>query len=150
MERAADIDILKALNARFIHNFITNDVASHDAMLHPRFLYINAAGRRIERAPYLVDWATGFDPDAIPYWDTRDERIDIFGDMALVRAANRYVSVEGGTESIGMAAYTDVYVREGGKWLCAQAQITDVAQADWPGDETVLNVYLRGVRQVRN
>ncbi len=27
-------DTLRALNARFIHNFITNDVPSHDAILH--------------------------------------------------------------------------------------------------------------------
>ena len=26
---------LHALNARFIHNYVTNDVASHDAILHP-------------------------------------------------------------------------------------------------------------------
>jgi hypothetical protein len=31
---------LRALNARFIHNFVTNDVASHDAILHPRFINI--------------------------------------------------------------------------------------------------------------
>ena len=31
---------LRALNARFIHNFITNDVPSHDAMLHKDFICI--------------------------------------------------------------------------------------------------------------
>ena len=29
---------LRALNACFIHNFVTNDVASHDAILHPGFI----------------------------------------------------------------------------------------------------------------
>jgi Domain of unknown function (DUF4440) len=147
MDRSSDVDILKALNARFIHNFITNDVASHDAMLHPRFLYINAAGRRIERAPYLVNWATGFDPEVIPYWDTRDERIDVIGDMALVRAVNKYVEISSGAEAAGMAAYTDVYVRAGGTWLCAQAQITGVARENWPSDATIVSVYLKGVKQ---
>jgi len=28
---------LRGLNARFIHNFVTNDVPSHDAILHPGF-----------------------------------------------------------------------------------------------------------------
>ena len=37
---------LRALNARFIHNFVTNDVASHDAILHPRFINIWPTGQR--------------------------------------------------------------------------------------------------------
>ena len=37
---------LRALNARFIHNFVTNDVASHDAILHPRFISIWPTGQR--------------------------------------------------------------------------------------------------------
>lgn len=32
------------------HNFITNDVASHAAITHPRFLYIVTSGARVERA----------------------------------------------------------------------------------------------------
>jgi hypothetical protein len=31
-------DELRALNARFIDNFITNDVPSHDAILHEGFI----------------------------------------------------------------------------------------------------------------
>jgi hypothetical protein len=34
------MDELRALNARFIHNFVTNDVVSHDAILHPGFINI--------------------------------------------------------------------------------------------------------------
>jgi Domain of unknown function (DUF4440) len=143
-DQAADLAALTTLNARFIHNFITNDVAAHDAILHPRFLYVNSAGKRIERAPYLLAWANGFDPDVIPYWDTRDERIDIFGDAALVRATNRYVEIKDGRETIGRAAYTDAYVREGGVWLCIQAQITAVTPANWPDDATIVSVYRNG------
>jgi ketosteroid isomerase-like protein len=142
-----DVAELKALNARFIRNFITNDVAGHDAVLHPRFLYIGSAGQRVAREPYLVNWATGFDPDTLPYWDTRDERIDVFGDTALVRATNRFVEVNDGRQITGMVAYTDIYRREGGRWLCIQAQITPVAPEHWPGDETIVSFYLRGVKQ---
>ncbi len=31
---------LRALDARFIHNFITNDVPSHDTILHEGFICI--------------------------------------------------------------------------------------------------------------
>ena len=37
-------DALRALNARFIHNFITNDVPSHDAILHGDFICITPMG----------------------------------------------------------------------------------------------------------
>ena len=59
----SELEILRALNARFIHNFVTNDVASHDAILHPRFVCIGSNGARRERAPYLRAWAHGFDAD---------------------------------------------------------------------------------------
>jgi len=45
-QSAGTMDQLRALNARFIHNFVTNDVASHDAILHPRFINIWPTGQR--------------------------------------------------------------------------------------------------------
>lgn len=144
---ARALEDLKALNALFIENFVRNDVASHDAILHPRFLYINGSGARVDRATYLRNWATGFDPQAIPYWDVRDELITVIGDVALVRATNRMVLVEQGRETTMMAAYTDVYLHENGRWLCIQAQITPVAPGCEPGDETIISIYLKGLRQ---
>lgn len=138
---------LRALNARFIHNYVTNDVPSHDAILHAGFVCLNSAGGKVGRAAYLKRWATGFDADRIPYWDYRDETIDVFGDTALVRSVNRHVTVENGRETVGMTAYTDTYVREGGTWKCVQAQLTPVAPANWPPDSTIVRRYLRGVLQ---
>jgi hypothetical protein len=145
-----DLNELRALNACFIHNFVTNDVASHDAITHQRFLYISPSGARVGRAEYLRRWATGFDPDVIVYWDVRDESIDIFGDYALVRATNKYVERSSDQEVTGMTAYTDTYIREGGRWLCVQAQLTNVAPQHYPGDETIVNRYIKGVLQVRD
>jgi hypothetical protein len=142
-----DLNELRALNARFIHNFITNDVASHAAITHERFLYIATSGARVERAEYLRAWATGFDPNVIVYWDVRDERIDIFGAFALVRATNKHIRRSGGQEVTGMTAYTDTYVREGERWLCVQAQLTAVVPEHYPGDDTIVSRYIRGVLQ---
>jgi hypothetical protein len=139
---------LRALNAQFIENFIRNDVTAHDALLHPDFLYIRGNGARIGRKAYLEGWATGFDPEMIIYWDTRDELITLIGPVALVRATNRYVERVGGVEVSGMAAYTDIYLREEGVWRCIQAQITPVAAGCEPPDETIISVYLKGVRQL--
>jgi hypothetical protein len=140
---------LRALNARFIHNFITNDVAAHDAITHARFVYISTSGARVERAQYLHEWATGCDPEVLIYWDVRDERIAVYGDFALVRATNKHIHRSGDQEVMGMTAYTDAYAREAGNWLCIQAQLTNVAPANYPSDDTIVSVYLNGILQAR-
>lgn len=138
---------LRALNARFIHNFITNDVPGHHAILHEDFICISPAGLRVSRTDYLDEWAHGFDPARIPYFDYRDEKIDVFGDTALLRSTNRSVRVRDGVETTGMTMYTDVYVRRDGVWKCIQAQITTVQPAHYPPDETIVKKYVRGVAQ---
>jgi len=135
---------LRALNARFIHNFVTNDVPSHDAILHEDFICINPGGRRVSRADYLKAWATGFDAERIPYYDYRDEVIDVFGTTALIRSTNKRVSMKDGVETVAMTMYTDIYVQEDGAWKCIQAQITPVAPANYPPDETIVKKYVKG------
>ena len=144
---AQDLAALRVLNKRFIHNFVTNDVPSHDAILHPQFRSISPAGAHVERAVYLQRWATGFNPDVITYWDMRDERITLVGDTALVTATNKWTRVTEGRETTGMTCYTDTYVRSGGRWLCVLAQLTSAAPENHPPDETIVVRYLRGVRQ---
>ena len=140
----SDLDVLRRLNARFIHNYVTNDVASHDQMLHPRFVYINSKGKWVNREAYLKAWATGFDPAVVVYWDYRDEKITLIGSTALVRSVNRYTILENGVESTGMSQYTDTYVKENGQWKCVQAQITEVTPENYPSDETIVRKYING------
>lgn len=137
-------DELRALNARFIHNYITNDVPSHDAILHPEFICITPTGARVSRADYLEAWATGFDAERFPYYDYRDEKIDVFGDTALVRSTNKRVTAQDGGESVSMTMYTDIYVRRDGAWKCIQAQITPVTPANYPADQTIVRKYIKG------
>jgi len=141
------IAALRALNARFIHNFITNDVPSHDAILHEDFICITPMGARVGRADYLKAWATGFDPDRIPFFDYRNELISVFGPTALLRSTNKSIRVKDGVETVGMTMYTDAYVLEDGAWKCIQAQITPVAPAHFPPDETIVRKYVRGQAQ---
>lgn len=147
MNSTTDLPALAALNKRFIHNFVTNDVPSHDAILHPDFRAIYSAGNHIDRATYLKTWASGFDPQVIQYWDMRDQRINIVGDTALVGATNRWIRVINGVETLGMTCYTDTYVRVGEKWLCILAQLTPVQPANYPADDTIVVKYLNGVLQ---
>jgi ketosteroid isomerase-like protein len=142
-----DLADLKTLNARFIHNFVTRDVAGHDAILHPRFINISLSGDIWGKAKYLDYWATAFDRDITIYWDVRDQRIDIFGDVALVRAINKHIARRNGSDVTGMTAYTDTYPRESGSWLCIQAQLTTVAPENYPRDDTITSRYVRGELQ---
>jgi Domain of unknown function (DUF4440) len=141
------LEDLQALNALFIENFVRNDVASHDAILHRDFIYVDGRGRRVDRATYLKNWATGFDPEIVVYWDTRDELITRVGNVALVRASNKEITRLPSGDITAMATYTDVYVYEHGAWKCLQAQITPVAIHNGPGDDTIISVYIRGVKQ---
>jgi hypothetical protein len=144
---ATDLKTMHALNKRFIHNFVTNDVASHRAILHPEFRTVTSAGGHVARGPYLEAWATGFDPEVIIYWDMRDERISLLADTALVTATNRWVRRQNGRDLLGMTCYTDSYVRTDGTWLCALAQITPVSPENYPGDDTIVVKYIRGQLQ---
>src|SRR5690242_8180740 len=99
---ANDLATIRALNRRFIHNFVTNDVPSHSAILHPEFRTVTSTGGHVARAPYLEAWATGFDPEVIVYWDMRDERITLLADTALVTATNRWIRKRDGHEVLGM------------------------------------------------
>jgi Domain of unknown function (DUF4440) len=139
-----DLAELRALNARFIHNYVTRDVVAHDALIHSRFVYLSSQGMRVDRATYLRNWATDFDAARLPYWDMRDECIDVFGDFALVRATNKYVQRLDGQDMTRMATYTDAYVREHGRWWCVQAQIGEVIPEHWPGDDTIVCRYVDG------
>lgn len=135
---------LRALNARFIHNFITNDMAGHDAILDQAFICIDPDGRRVGREEYLKRWANQFDGERIPYYDYRDEKIDVFGNTALLRSTNKSVQVVDGKETVAMTTYTDIYVQQGSAWKCVQAQITPVAPANYPPDETIVKKYVKG------
>ena len=70
------LDDLRAINARFIENFINNDVAAHDALLHPAFIGIRSDGTRIGRADYLKAW-----------WNT----------VNWAKIAERYAAAKSGT-----------------------------------------------------
>lgn len=139
-----ELDQLKEINARFIHNFVTNDVVSHDQIIHPSFICITSQGAWVNREEYLKAWASGFDPQVIVYWDYRNEKITLVGNTALVRSVNKYIIIKGGEEIAGMSQYTDTYVKEDGRWKCIQAQITPVSPANYPPDETIVKKYVKG------
>jgi hypothetical protein len=71
----------------------------------------------------------------------------VFGTTALLRSTNKSVRVIDGVESVDMTMYTDIYVQQDGAWKCVQAQLTLVAPANYPSDDTIVRKYLKGKAQ---
>ena len=117
---------LMALNAQFIKNFVTQDAVAHDKILHKNFVCIQGVGTIVFRDEYLKNWATGYSKGGFTSFSYTDESIRIFGNTALVRSRTVFTKIVDGKEVNGSSLYTDTYVKENGKWLCVQAQITPV------------------------
>lgn len=134
-----DRAVLQKLNATFIHNFVTNDVASHSRIIHPSFVHISSNGKITGRKEYLEEWAHGF--DGFIYWDYRNESISIVGNTAMVRSQNKYILVKDGRQISGISMYTDTYVKENGQWTCIQAQLLRPEPEYFGGEETIVRQY---------
>jgi len=117
---------LSALNAKFIKNFLDQDTAAHDKIIHKDFVCIESSGAIVLRDEYLKDWATGYQQSGYTSFAYTDEFIRIFGNMALVRSKTVYTKMVDGKKVSGNAIYTDTYVKEDGEWKCIQAQLTAV------------------------
>lgn len=144
-QNSDDLATLKKLNATFIHNFVTNDTASHNRIIHRDFVCVSGNGNIVNRKDYLDNWAHGFDPGVYKYWDYRDETIRIFGTTALVRSINKFIVMKDGKEVTGMTVYTDTYIKENGEWKCIQAQITKLDEKFYRGDDKIVRKYVNGV-----
>jgi hypothetical protein len=145
MDSTDAVSQLKALNALFMQNYVTNDVPSHDRITHRDFVCITTKGAFERKEAYLKRWASGFDPNVNVYWDYRNESISVYGSVALVRAVTKYTVVRPEGPVTGMTAYTDMYVKENGTWLCVQAQLTPVAPDYYPDDSTIIQQWVKGV-----
>ncbi len=121
-----DLSQLKAINAQFIKNFVTQDVAAHDKIIHKDFVCIQGNGSMVDRAVYLKNWATDFDNSGYETFNYTDEAIRIFGNIALVRSKTIYTKTVAGKKTEGYTIYTDTYLKENGQWQCVQVQITAV------------------------
>lgn len=138
-EQQTELEELKKLNAKFIHNFVTQDTLAHSRIIHRDFIHISSDGKYTARKDYLENWAKGF--TGIVYWDYRDEDIRLYGNMALVHSQNKCITISDGSEQVSFWMYTDIYIKEENEWKCVQAQITKVAPQNYAADETIVRKY---------
>ena len=121
-QRAARTDsdhaTLAALNEDYINSVQNSDVKRFDEILGPDFYCSNPDGSLADRAAFLKQTAQ---PVAIKNLAAEDVLIRIMHDTAIIHARTRYVKPDG-TE--GGGRYTDVWMRENGRWLAVSAHVT--------------------------
>lgn len=114
----SDFDALIELNRGFIRSVAESDAGWFDRNLSDDFLNSNADGTLSDRAAFLAAIAR---PSAISGLRCEDVRIQLLGETAIVRGRTVYVRADG---CPGVGRYTDVYARQGGRWLCVAADVT--------------------------
>jgi len=120
-QRAApqsDHDTLVALNTDYINAVQHSDVQRFDEILAPDFYCSNPDGSLIDRAAFLTQTAQRV---AITNLKAEDVLIRIMDDTAIIHARTRYTKPDG---TKGGGRYTDVWMRQNGRWLAVSAHVT--------------------------
>ena len=113
-----DLQALEALNEGYIRAVRASDVQWFDQNLSQDFLNSNPDGTLIDRAAFLRQIAP---PCPVAQFGVEDVRIRIFGDTGIAHGRTTYIKADG---QRGTGRYTDVWLRQGGRWLCVSAHVT--------------------------
>jgi len=114
----ADLESLQELNEGFIRSVRMSDVGWFDRNLAEDFLNSNADGTLVDRAAFLRQIAP---PCPVANFDVEDVRIRILGDAAIIHGRTTYTRGDG---QAAAGRYTDVWARQGGRWVCVSGDVT--------------------------
>ena len=114
----SDHEALVTLNTDYINSVQHSDVQRFDEILGPDFYCSNPDGSLLDRAAFLKQTAQ---PVAITNLKAEDVVIRIIGDTAIIHARTRYTKPDG---TQGAGRYTDVWMRQNGRWLAVSAHVT--------------------------
>jgi len=115
---ASDIDALIELNRDYIRSVQNSDVRRFEQILAPEFYCSNPDGSLVDRAAFLEQTAL---PVKITGLEAHDVMVRLMGDFAIIHARTTYILPDGRP---GNGRYTDVWARQGGKWLAVSAHVT--------------------------
>ena len=119
--RGDDDAVLRTLNANYVKAFRESDVAWYDAHLAPDYNVVHGDGSFHDRAGALADFARPVFAEQMQAFPVDNVRIRRFGEVALISAENAYVRKDGRK---GENRYTDIWLKQDGRWRCIQAHIT--------------------------
>jgi ketosteroid isomerase-like protein len=114
----SDRETLEALNQDYIDSVQNGDVRRFDEILAPEFYCSNPDGSLLDRAAFLAQTAR---PVTISGLAVHDVLIRLIGDVAIIHARTSYKKPDG---QPGGGRYTDVWARQGGRWLAVSAHVT--------------------------
>ena len=114
----SDLDILLELNRDYIRSVQNSDVGRFEELLADEFYCSNPDGSLIDRAAFLKQTAV---PVKISELTAHDVKVRILGEVAIIHARTTYTLGDG---KPGAGRYTDVWARQGGRWLAVSAHVT--------------------------
>lgn len=114
----SDLETLERLNRDYISSVQNGDVRRFDEILSKEFYCSNPDGSLMDRAAFLAQTAR---PVTISGLEAHDVLIRLLGDAAIIHARTTYKRPDG---QPGGGRYTDVWARQGGRWLAVSAHVT--------------------------
>jgi ketosteroid isomerase-like protein len=115
---ADDRAALQRLNDEFIRAVASSDVGWFERHLSDDFLNSNPDGTLVDRKGFTRQIAR---PSSVPDLACEDVRIRLFGRTAIIHGRTTYTKADG---QCGAGRYTDVWVRDDGRWRCTAADVT--------------------------
>lgn len=112
-----DLDQLRKLNEHYVRSVAESDVQWFEENLSKDFLNTNPDASLVDRAGFLARIAQ---PAGVTGLRPEDVNIRLFGDVAIIHARTVYTKPDG---SAGSGRYTDIWARQGGRWVCVAAQV---------------------------
>jgi ketosteroid isomerase-like protein len=118
MTDSGDVEALRALNEGYIRAVQACDASWFEEHLAADFVNGNPDCSLEERAAFIARVAR---PGPVTGLHAEDVRIQLLGDVAIIRARTVYVKADG---TPGAGRYTDVWSRHGAGWHCVCADVT--------------------------
>jgi len=114
----ADLEKLQELNQGFIRSVRTSDVGWFDRNLSDDFLNSNPDGTLVDRAAFLRQIAL---PCPVSNFEVEHVCIRILADTAIIHGRTTYTKPDG---QAAAGRYTDVWARQGARWICVSGDVT--------------------------
>jgi ketosteroid isomerase-like protein len=119
--QSGDEDALKALNAAFIHGYMTKDTARLSPIFADDFILINPSGQRRNRQEVLNGFISS------PHFlscEVDTVGIRLYGTIGLVLARAVFTTDDNGKKTTARTDYLDVYEKRKGRWVAIAAHVT--------------------------
>ena len=97
---------------------LESDAHRFDELLAADFRNTNPDGTMLDRRAFLAQVAR---PSGLKTLACEDVDIRLFGDTAIIHARTMYESIDG---HAGTGRYTDIWHKQGGRWLAVAAHVT--------------------------